>query len=409
MKTNFEALKNVLTGKTRLYLPKPGLPRRIITDASNYAVGGVLEQQHEDGNWHPVAFYSRKLQGNMAGFHGSTRNKGQFAWTPREQETYAIVCCLLQFQSWIGGSAVEVQTNHSAIVKWNRKDLCTISGLLGRRGCCHEVLSRFNLIITYRPGEGNQVADALSRFAFPAGEAQDTNLHGGDDDLAAKELAEKQEWQSVRDYLKAAEPEAFSHEQAMLNQLQVATVAALQAVKLANTVEANATYVETDGSKSSTLEELFIHSVGDESLAGQSSCCQTRPHIVKGPKYTGAQKEETRFNLNSECRHKAQLASLNMIETMSSMSWHMPGVKTLFVGDIEAFKVPHSISVLYDHWFSQYELGPSFAPCWDALRQHRFIEVDGQSYTLHNDEVRSNGRVCVPYDLVKQVIKACHE
>ena len=28
---------------------------------------------------------------------------------------------------------------------------------------------------------------------------------------------------------------------------------------------------------------------------------------------------------------------------------------------------------------------------------------------MHNDKVRSNGCVCVPYDLVKQVIKACHE
>ena len=117
MKTNFEALKNGFTEKTRLYLPNPGLPWRIITDVSNYAVGGVLEQQQENGNWHPVALYSRKLQGNKAGVNGSTKDTGQFAWTPREQETYAIVCCLYKLQSWIGGSAVEIQTDHSAIVK----------------------------------------------------------------------------------------------------------------------------------------------------------------------------------------------------------------------------------------------------------------------------------------------------
>ena len=211
MKTNFEALKNVLTEKTRLYLPKPGLPWRIITDASNYAVGGVLEQEQEDSNWYAVAFYSRKLQGNKAGVNGSTKNIGQFAWTPREQETYTIVCCLLKFQSWVGESAVEIQTDHSAIMKWYKEDLCTISRPLRRRGRWHELLSRLNLIITYRPGERNQVADALSRFAYPAGEAQDTNFHGGDDELARWEEAQKQEWQSVRDYLKTAEPEAFSH------------------------------------------------------------------------------------------------------------------------------------------------------------------------------------------------------
>ena len=92
MNTNFEDLKNVLTEKTSLYLPKPGLPWRIITDASNYAVGGVLDQQQEDGHWHPAAFSSRKLQGKKAGVHGTTKNTGQFAWTPREQEIYMPLC-----------------------------------------------------------------------------------------------------------------------------------------------------------------------------------------------------------------------------------------------------------------------------------------------------------------------------
>ena len=98
-----------------------------------------------------------------------------------------------------------------------------------------------------------------------------------------------------------------------------------------------------------------------------------------------------------------------MIDTMSFMSWHLPGLETLVVGDIEGIKVPPAICVLCDDWSSHYELDLYFARRWDALRQHKFIEVDGQSYTLHNGKVPSNGHVCVPYDLVKQVIKACHE
>ena len=35
----------------------------------------------------------------------------------------------------------------------------------------HEFLNKFNLIITYREDKGNQVADALSRSAYPAGES----------------------------------------------------------------------------------------------------------------------------------------------------------------------------------------------------------------------------------------------
>ena len=65
----------------------------------------------------PVAFYSRKLQGQRADGVNFHKNLGQIAWTPREKETYAIVTCLLKFQSWIGGQEVTVQTDHSAIVK----------------------------------------------------------------------------------------------------------------------------------------------------------------------------------------------------------------------------------------------------------------------------------------------------
>ncbi|UTT93974.1 hypothetical protein NDA17_006350 [Ustilago hordei] len=36
------------------------LPTRLETDASDFAIAGVLKQEHE-GRWHPVAFYSRKM------------------------------------------------------------------------------------------------------------------------------------------------------------------------------------------------------------------------------------------------------------------------------------------------------------------------------------------------------------
>ena len=44
MKQTFELLKKVLDDIPCLYLRKQGLPWRIISDRSDYAVGGVLEQ-----------------------------------------------------------------------------------------------------------------------------------------------------------------------------------------------------------------------------------------------------------------------------------------------------------------------------------------------------------------------------
>ena len=99
MKKTFEGLKSALNAATGLYLPKPGRPRRIRCDASDYAIWGALGQEQADGGYHAVAFFGRKLQGQWAGQGGSTRNTGQYAWIPGEKETYAVVAGLLKFQS----------------------------------------------------------------------------------------------------------------------------------------------------------------------------------------------------------------------------------------------------------------------------------------------------------------------
>ena len=47
---DFEATKNSFITHVALYLPKPGARWRFSTDASDYAIGGVIEQEQEDGN-----------------------------------------------------------------------------------------------------------------------------------------------------------------------------------------------------------------------------------------------------------------------------------------------------------------------------------------------------------------------
>ena len=53
----------------------------IKTDSRKYAIGAVLEQE-TDGEFQLVGFFSRK------------QTKGQRNWSPREQETYAVVSAL---------------------------------------------------------------------------------------------------------------------------------------------------------------------------------------------------------------------------------------------------------------------------------------------------------------------------
>lgn len=87
----FETIKKELLTNVVLHIPDPNKPYVLECDACDYAVGGVLSQEDGEGRLRLVAFFSRKLQGSPG--------RGQWAWSIREKETYAIVLCLLKFQS----------------------------------------------------------------------------------------------------------------------------------------------------------------------------------------------------------------------------------------------------------------------------------------------------------------------
>ena len=185
MRENFEKIKKSLCEACSLYIPIDQGEFAIHTDASDHGIGAVLEQKDDQGNWRPRAFFSRKLQGtvkyddagNVLGY------TGQRAWSDREKETYALVSCLLKFESWISGRHVTVFTHHKSLESWYKEELCTTAGPLGRRGRWHEFLSWYNIAVVYKPGVENDVADGMSRRAYPAGLVDDTNFHGSDADL----------------------------------------------------------------------------------------------------------------------------------------------------------------------------------------------------------------------------------
>ena len=87
------------------------------TDASDYAVGAVLEQIRDDRSHVPVAFWSRILA------EGQRRT-----WTAREKETYAIVCALRKWSGHIGLQPVVVCTDHQSLQSWHKEHVDTPSG-----------------------------------------------------------------------------------------------------------------------------------------------------------------------------------------------------------------------------------------------------------------------------------------
>ena len=64
MREGFQDIKAALIENVEMYLPKPHARWRISTDASDYAIGRVLEEEQDDCQWYPVSFLWCKLQGN---------------------------------------------------------------------------------------------------------------------------------------------------------------------------------------------------------------------------------------------------------------------------------------------------------------------------------------------------------
>ena len=87
------------------------------------------------------------------------------------------MCALKKYQSWVGKNRVEILQDHRSLQDWWTENVNTVSRTVGRRARWHEVLSLFDLHVAYLPGKYNTVADALSRWAYPASEAcLSTNL-----------------------------------------------------------------------------------------------------------------------------------------------------------------------------------------------------------------------------------------
>ena len=151
------------------------------TDASDYAIGAVLEQVLDDGRHVPVAFWSRVLA------EGQRRT-----WTPREKEAYAIVMALRKWAGYIALYPVTVCTDHQSLQSWHKEHVDTPSGPASRRARWHETLAKFDLTVVYIPGKDNTVADCLSRWAYPASKGMtDISAHGDEAETAeAKRIIE---------------------------------------------------------------------------------------------------------------------------------------------------------------------------------------------------------------------------
>ena len=144
----FDELKARLVSAPILAHPNPTRQYILHTDASGFAIAGVLSQEQTDGSVRPVAYYSHKMG-------PSERN-----YKVTEQELLAIVRAVQYWRCYLEGNPhpVKIHTDHQGL-QW----LNTKAELSGRQARWVEELSDFNFQVLYLPGPQNAAADALSR------------------------------------------------------------------------------------------------------------------------------------------------------------------------------------------------------------------------------------------------------
>jgi hypothetical protein len=152
----FELLKLRMTTADVLAHPNPDRPYIITTDASGFALSGVLSQDQPDGSRRPVAYMSRKL------------SSAERRYATHEKELLAIVKAVEHWRCYLEGNGhpILLLSDHRSLQHLN-----TQPNLTDRQARWVEKLSDFEFRIEYIKGNLNRVADELSRRADYEAEA----------------------------------------------------------------------------------------------------------------------------------------------------------------------------------------------------------------------------------------------
>lgn len=145
---SFDRLKTMLSSAPVLQLADPSLPYVIHCDASGFAIGACLMQDHGQG-LQPVSYISAKMK------------PAETRYAPHEQELLALVYACKSWRHYLhNGQPFKVMSDHQSLRFFTTQPL-----LSSRQARWKDALAEFDFSIHYIEGPKNVVADAFSRRA----------------------------------------------------------------------------------------------------------------------------------------------------------------------------------------------------------------------------------------------------
>jgi cleavage and polyadenylation specificity factor subunit 1 len=144
----FQKAKDAMVKATQLSYPVSGAKLAITTDASDTAIGAVLEQLVK-GHWQPLGFFSRQLKG------------AQLRYSAFDRELLGIHLSVKHFLYYVEGQTFTIFTDHKPLVNAIKMKSETQSPRQARQ---LSSISEYSTDIQHVAGKANVVADALSRI-----------------------------------------------------------------------------------------------------------------------------------------------------------------------------------------------------------------------------------------------------
>ena len=143
----FKRMKQLLISAPVLTPFDPERETRVQPDSSGYCIGGELSQLTDDGQWKPVAFYSKKCLPAEANY------------PIHDKELLAIIRCLEQWRSMLQSvQSFTILSDHKNLEYFMKKQQLT-----ERQMRWALELSRYRFRIIHQAGTKAAVPDALSR------------------------------------------------------------------------------------------------------------------------------------------------------------------------------------------------------------------------------------------------------